>query len=475
MPSIVPSQTVCKITMLHPIPLTGEPYWLTHAQVPLALLSGDLPSNLGEPTRDGLVLVNLEICEGFVQTIAPASQKLQTSATAIDLHRGMVFPGFVDLHTHLDKAHIWERSPNQSHTFMEALTVIDQDRRQHWQPEDLYRRMEFALKCSYAHGTTAIRTHLDCIEGQENITFEVFKTLREEWRDRITLQGVCLAPVEHFLSPKGDNLADLMVEVGGILGGVTYGNPDLEQQIDRIFALASERQLALDLHTDESLDPDDMGLRYIAQTALRYQFLYPIVCGHCCSLSVQSPEVAQQTIALVKQAGIGVVSLPMCNLFLQDRREETGDRRPEAGETHHSSLTTHNSLTPRWRGVTLLHELKQAGVPVAVASDNCRDPFFGFGDHDGLEVFTQSVRIAHLDAPYGDWCRAVTQTPADLMGLPQLGRIGAGLPADLVLFKARYFSELLSRPQSDRTVLRAGKPIDATPPDYSELDDLVGE
>jgi cytosine deaminase len=127
--------------------------------------------------------------------------------------------------------------------------------------------------------------------------------------------------------------------------------------------------------------------------------------------------------------------------------------------------------TPRWRGVTLLHELKQQGVSVAIASDNCRDPFFAFGDHDALEVFNLSVRIAHLDHPYTDWANAITLTPADLMGLPQVGRIGAGLPADLVLFKARSYSELLSRSQHDRIVLRDGKSIDTALPDYAELDD----
>ena len=47
-----------------------------------------------------------------------------------------------------------------------------------------------------------------------------------------------------------------------------------------------------------------------------------------------------------------------------------------------------------------------------------------------------------------------------------------GLNADLIIFKARYFSELFSRPQSDRKVLRKGKLIDTTLPDYSKLDDL---
>ena len=142
----------------------------------------------------------------------------------------------------------------------------------------------------------------------------------------------------------------------------------------------------------------------------------------------------------------------MCNLFLQDRAV---------------------NRTPRWRGVTILQELKQHGIPATVASDNCRDPFYGFGDHDVLEVFTQAVRIAHLDMPYGDWPCAVTKTAADLINLPNAGRIGVGLPADLILFKARNFSELLSRSQHNRIVLRNGLPIDTTLPDYAELDDLV--
>ena len=121
----------------------------------------------------------------------------------------------------------------------------------------------------------------------------------------------------------------------------------------------------------------------------------------------------------------------------------------------------------------MLHELKSAGLPVAVASDNCRDAFYAYGDHDLLEVFREAVRIAHLDHPFGDWHATVTATPADIMGV-KAGRIEIGAQADLVLFKARNINELLSRPQADRRVLRAGTPIDTTLPDYAELDGLVG-
>jgi cytosine/creatinine deaminase len=74
-------------------------------------------------------------------------------------------------------------------------------------------------------------------------------------------------------------------------------------------------------------------------------------------------------------------------------------------------------------------------------------------------------RTAHLDQPVGDWPAAVT------VGLDRGGRrIAPGAPADLVLFRMGQYSELLSRPQTDRVVLRAGLPIGTSPPDYHELD-----
>jgi cytosine deaminase len=129
--------------------------------------------------------------------------------------------------------------------------------------------------------------------------------------------------------------------------------------------------------------------------------------------------------------------------------------------------------TPRLRGVAPLHELKAAGVPVMVASDNTRDPFYAYGDLDMLEVFREATRILHFDHAGNDWIRTVTATPADIMGLHRYGRIEAGDAADLVLTRARSYGELLSRPQHDRTVLVGGRPIDTAPPDYRELDELM--
>lgn len=433
--------------------LGSSHYWLHNARVPHCLLAApEIPAPVN---AEGLSLVDIEIQAGRVTAIQPAGtmQVEPTSLPTYDLHQGQVWPCFVDIHTHLDKGHLWNRSPNPDGTFASALAAVQQDAESNWTEEDVFRRMDFGAQCSYVHGTQALRTHIDCV-GLHEISFAALQALRAKWQDKLIIQAVSLVPLDYFLTPAGEALADQIAEISGVLGGLPAMNPELDAQLDRVFALAKERQLNLDFHTDESTDPNDTTLQRVAAAALRHQFTGQIVCGHCCSLSVQNEETVAKTMGLVKQAGIGIVSLPLCNLYLQDRQP---------------------NRTPRWRGVTLLHELKQQRIPVCLSSDNCRDPFHGFGDHDVWEVLMMSTRIAHLDRPYSDWPRSVTMTPAQLMGLPHLGKIAPGCSADLILFKARNFSELFSRSQHDRIVLRQGIPLDLPLPDYAELDDLCGD
>jgi cytosine deaminase len=433
------------------LPAQGTVY-LGRASVPMALL--ETGSWRGD--ADGLAVVDLEITEGIVTQISESREVLP--AGAVDLDRGQVWPTFVDVHTHLDKGHILPRVNNPDGTVYGAVQSVAADK-PNWSAEDVRRRFEFGLLCAFSHGTSAIRTHLDCDFAQAAISFPVFAELREKWAGKIALQAVGKPPLDHYLTREGEEFAECVAEHGGLLGGVTtiFGLATeksaafLDEALDALFRLAQRHDLDIDLHVDESGDPAATSLGQVAQAAIRHRYQGRVVCGHCCSLAVQPPAVVEKTLDLCAEAKLTIVTLPMINLYLQARSE---------------------SRTPLWRGVTLTHELAARGVPVAMASDNCRDPFFAFGDHDMLEVYTQAVRIAHLDMPYGDWPRSVTSLPAGLMGLPAGGCIARGSSADFVLFRARTMSELLSRPQPDRVVLRAGRPIDTSLPDYRELDDL---
>ena len=108
-----------------------------------------------------------------------------------------------------------------------------------------------------------------------------------------------------------------------------------------------------------------------------------------------------------------------------------------------------------------------------IASDNTRDPFYAYGDLDMMEVWREGTRILHLDYPFADWAPAVSASPGKAMGL-DLGVLRQGARADMILTRAREFTELLARPQSDRVVVRNGEASGAAPPDYAELDALEG-
>lgn len=438
--------------MAWPVPLPVASHLvLENAAVPVCLLPGDIAGAV--PDAHSLVRVDIALRDGRIASItAHGAQPAPPEVARTTLDGVQVWPCFVDMHTHLDKGHIWPRAENPDGTFASALVTAVADRTTRWTAEDVMARMSFGLRAAYAHGTAAIRTHLDSFSPQHRISWPLFATMREQWRGRIDLQAVSILLLEHFQGTAGDELADCVAEHGGILGGVVLPSGTLDQQLDRVFALAAARGLDLDFHADETGDASAAALRAIAQAKLRHHFEGKVVVGHCCSLAVQPADEVERTLDLVAAAQLAIVSLPMCNLFLQDRMP---------------------GRTPRWRGVTLLHEMRARGIPVAVASDNCRDPFYAYGDHDMLEVFREAARIAHLDRPVGSWPTAVTQTPAAIMDLGSRGQLCAGAPADLVLFNARSYSELLSRPQSDRLVLRAGKSIDTTLPDYRELDHLM--
>ncbi len=405
------------------------------------------------PITEGLATVDIVISDGTIAAIRPAGTA-PADCARIDLKDSMVWPCFADIHTHLDKGHIWPRQANPDGSFMGALDAVRADREANWSAADVKRRMEFSLRSAYAHGTSLIRTHLDSLAPQHRISFEVFAEIRDAWKERIALQAVALFPLDAMAdSSFFTDLVTVVRQTGGLLGGVTRMGPELVWQLDTLFRTAAEHGLDVDLHVDETDDRGAETLKAIAEAVLRNGFEGKVTAGHCCSLARQDEDTAARTVELVAKAGIAVIALPMCNMYLQDR---------------------YAGRTPRWRGVTLFHELAAAGVATAVASDNTRDPFYAYGDLDPVEVFREAVRILHLDHPLDTAARVVTTSPAAIVGRPDKGRIATGDPADLVLFSARRWSEFLSRPQSDRVVLRRGKVIDRSLPDYRELDSVVG-
>lgn len=426
----------------------SDHYVLANARVPVELIETPLGAS------SGFVACDLIVADGRISIVARGARP---EGDIVDLRDGLVLPCFVDIHTHLDKGHIFARAPNPDGTFLGARMTVLADREAKWSARDVEARMDFALRSAEVHGTAAIRTHLDSIGPQVAISWPVFAAMRDAWKDRIALQAVALFPTEWAVDDEAQFKAIVatVARHGGLLGGLTFMGEalteKLDRALDRVFAAAQAHGLDLDFHVDESDSPHAVSLERIANAALRARFKGRIVAGHCCSLALQSDADRARVIDRIGEAGIAVVSLPMCNMYLQDRA---------AGRT------------PRWRGIAPLHELDAAGVPTLIASDNTRDPFYAYGDLDMLEVFREATRIVHLDHSARPWARLLGPAPAAIMRI-DAGTLRDGGAADLVILSARTWNEANTRPQADRTVLRRGRVVPRQLPDYRELDTLA--
>ncbi|HVY49934.1 MAG TPA: cytosine deaminase [Devosia sp.] len=417
------------------------------------LRNASVPSPLLGRPGGGIERLDIGIEAGRIVSIEP-----HAPGPGRELDGGLVLPAFVDMHTHLDKGHIWPRKQNPDGTWIGALNAVRTDRTGMWSAHDVGRRMDFSLRAAYAHGTAAIRTHLDSFPPMHEMSWALFAEMREIWRDRIELQAVALIDPDCIMNPAMlEAVAHRVEVVGGLLGASVAVFEQSGEAMRRLVEAAGRHGLDLDVHADETGDPNAHALEHLADAVIETGYRGRVVAGHCCVLTVQDEATQKRTIEKVARAGIAIVSLPMCNLYLQDR-------------------TPNGQVTPIRRGVTLLREFRAAGVPVAIASDNTRDPFYAYGDLDALEVLREGARILHFDHPQEEawaWARTIGADAAAIAGFRYSARLEVGAPADLVLFRARDWTELLARPQADRVVLRGGVDVDTALPDYRELDDLM--
>src|SRR5262245_22180708 len=194
------------------IPATGS-FTLCNAR----LHAGLTPGLTFSTDPDGFMLADITVADGRIARIVQSKRGPQPQP--IDLKGRIVLPAFVDCHTHIDKGHIWPRKPNPDGTFTGALNAADEDRAAYWSAEDVARRMDFSLRTAYAHGTAALRTHIDSEARQDEISWPVFQEMRERWRGRIEVQGACLLGIESVREHRWfGGLARRVAVDGGALG-----------------------------------------------------------------------------------------------------------------------------------------------------------------------------------------------------------------------------------------------------------------
>lgn len=388
------------------------------------------------PDREGLVDVAIQ--DGRIVDIQP--QISGEAKEGIEARGRFLSPGFIDAHTHLEKALTGEGV--EVNSLVEAIATFKKGYAGITK-EDFMARAKKVVAMAVKNGTTALRTHIyvDQVIGTRAI--EAILAVKEEVKNLVDIQVVAMPTNESYIiTPELFELTEKAIALGvDLLGGAPHLSKQPEAYIDTIFELALKYNLPIDFHVDEADEPIVYTLEYIAEKTISTGMEGKVTAGHCTSLAAVPDEVAKRVIAKCARSQLHIVTLPSCNLYLMGRKDKQ----------------------PQRRGVTRVREFLQAGVNVAYASDNIRDPFRPYGNADMLEEGLLTAQVLQMGTPkeLETVFRMGTYNPAKALGLQDYG-VQVGCKADLVLLDASSASEAIINQATRAYVIKSGKIVAKT-------------
>ena len=346
------------------------------------------------------------------ESIAAIELALSAEGQVIDVGGRLVSPGFVETHIHLDKSCLLDRLSDQGGGLEEAIGEVAR-LKAGFTPEDVYQRAKRTLEKCVVNGTTHMRTHLevDPVIGLRSL--EGILPLVDEFRWAMDI-NVCIFPQEGLLNNPGTDelMVDALRRGGSVVGAAPYTDSDPKGQIDRVFEIAREFDIDIDMHLDFGYDAESLDLDYVCELTERYDYGGRVAIGHVTKLSALPRDAVQEKAGRLASAGVAVTVLPATDLFLMGRHQE------------HSMM----------RGVAPVHRLAGEGVNCSLSSNNVLNPFTPFGDCSLVRMANLYANICQVGDRGGieDCYEMVTSRPARLMRLPDYG-IKVGNPADLVV------------------------------------------
>jgi cytosine deaminase len=384
------------------------------------------------PTRRG-ERADLAIAAGRIVAVGELSGPARETR---DVAGRLVTPGLVEAHIHLDKAFLTDRVAGTAEMAAEAIRLTGQAKRS-FTVGDIAARARSVLDLAVPAGTTAMRAHVevDPIIGLAGM--EAMLPLKREYAPAIDIQLCAFAQEGILQSPGTEALLRRALEMGAdLIGGCPYNDTDAKRHIEIVFALARAFEVDADFHIDFADEPEHLHVHEIVRQTERIGWQGRVAVGHLTEMAAL-PAAEQAALAgELARAGIGVISLPLTDLYMMGRRDERNVRR----------------------GLAPIRRLLEAGVPVALASNNIRNPFTPIGTADPAHLTFVGAVAAHMGTPelMRDLVATVTTLPARILNLREYG-CAAGCRADLVVWECERLEEIVMALPSRRLVLKAGR------------------
>lgn len=344
--------------------------------------------------------------------IAAIGGVLPDGARTLDLEGRLLLPGLVETHLHLDKSCILHRCSSERGDVAEAISEVSRVKPD-FTEEDIAERAGRTLRKCVVNGTTRIRTHVevDPVIGLRGL--EGVKAAIADWRWAVDTE-ICVFPQEGLLNNPGTE--ELMVAAlrdgARCVGAAPYTDTDPHGQIDRVFELAREFDVDIDMHLDFSTDISSVDADYVMRKTDAYGWGGRVAIGHVSKFSAMPPAQLEDYATRLAAAGVAVTVLPSTDLFLMGR------------EYDHS--------VPR--GVSPVHRMLEHGVTCSLSTNNVLNPFTPFGDGSLIRManlYANIAQIGRIDM-LAACLEMVTIRSARLMNLEDYG-IGIGKTADLVV------------------------------------------
>jgi len=399
---------------------------------------------------DGRHDLDLLLQDGRITAIGHALP-LPAGAEELDAQGWLLSPPFVDAHFHLDAtlSHGLPRV-NASGTLLEGIALWG-ELKPLLTEEAIAERALAYCDWAVARGLLAIRSHVDVCDPRL-LAVRALLQVREQVRPYLDLQLVAF-PQDGVLRSAGalaklERALDLGVEV---VGGIPHFERTAEQGVESVrllCELAAQRGLRVDMHCDESDDPQSRHVETLALHTQRLGLQGRVTGSHLTSMHSMDNYYASKLIPLIAEAGLHAVANPLINITLQGR---------------------HDSY-PRRRGMTRVPELLAAGVNVAFGHDCVMDPWYALGSADMLEVAAMGLHVAQMTSLAGtrQCFDAVTVNAARVLGLEGYG-LEVGARADMVLLQARSPEEAIRLRAARLAVLRGGRIVARSAPANVEL------